>query len=108
MKATPRSGAAKSNGKGEGAEPYRQVYNWQFVHSLDFWSLVLATACDKEKETEEAKESDLRPLIYPLVQLTLGVIRYVPIRQSAFTYTVPADLFSHLLLDLSLPPGISP
>lgn len=83
MKATPKSssagGAGNNNngaGKGKGSgEQYRQVYSWQFVHSIDFWSLVLATACDTERETEQAKESELRPLIYPLVQLTLGVIR---------------------------------
>lgn len=78
MKATPKShNASKGKGtSGAGAgEQYRQVYSWQFVHSIDFWSLVLATACDTERETEQAKESELRPLIYPLVQLTLGVIR---------------------------------
>lgn len=77
MKATPKSSnAAAGAGKGKGSgEQYRQVYSWQFVHSIDFWSLVLATACDTERETEQAKESELRPLIYPLVQLTLGVIR---------------------------------
>lgn len=85
MKATPKSssggganaganGAGKGKGSGSG-EQYRQVYSWQFVHSIDFWSLVLATACDTDRETEQAKESELRPLIYPLVQLTLGVIR---------------------------------
>lgn len=76
MKATPKSTnpSKQPAAKGSG-EQYRQVYSWQFVHSIDFWSLVLATACDTEKEAEQGKESELRPLIYPLVQLTLGVIR---------------------------------
>lgn len=56
-------------------EAYRQVYNWQFVHSVDFWADVLAKACDKE--AEEGGESELRPLIYPLIQVTLGAIRFV-------------------------------
>ena len=68
--------AAKSM-KDTNKEKYRQVYNWQFVHAVDFWSLVLATACDTAKETESAVESELRHLIYPLVQITLGAIRCV-------------------------------
>ena len=67
--------AMKLAPKSTDKEKYRQVYNWQFVHAVDFWSLVLATACDIAKETENAAESELRPLIYPLVQITLGVIR---------------------------------
>lgn len=70
------AGGEKAKGKvQQGKEPYRQVYNWQFCHSLDFWSLVLASACDSTREAEQGKESELRALIYPLVQITLGVIR---------------------------------
>lgn len=52
-------------------ESYKTVYNWQYVHSLDFWSRVLSAHC---------KESDspLRPLIYPLVQVTMGALRLIP------------------------------
>lgn len=57
-------------------ESYKTVYNWQYVHSLDFWSRVLAMQCDGLKEAQAGKESPLRPLIYPLVQVTLGAIRY--------------------------------
>lgn len=59
-------------------ESYKTVYNWQYVHSLDFWSRVLAMHCDGLKEAQAGKESPLRPLIYPLVQVTLGAIRYAP------------------------------
>ncbi|KAF8536215.1 Noc2p family-domain-containing protein [Trichophaea hybrida] len=59
-------------------ESYKTVYNWQYVHSLDFWSRVLAMHCDGLKEAQEGKESPLRPLIYPLVQVTLGAIRLIP------------------------------
>ncbi|KAK4627904.1 Nucleolar complex protein 2 [Fulvia fulva] len=52
-------------------ESYKAVYNWQYVHSLDFWSRVLAAHC-----VETA--SPLRPLIYPLVQVTLGALRLIP------------------------------
>jgi nucleolar complex protein 2 len=58
-------------------ESYKTVYNWQYVHSLDFWSRVLAMHCDGLKEAQEGKQSPLRPLIYPLVQVTLGAIRYI-------------------------------
>jgi nucleolar complex protein 2 len=52
-------------------ESYKTVYNWQFVHSLDFWSRVLAL------HGAEA-DTPLRPLIYPLVQVTLGALRLIP------------------------------
>jgi nucleolar complex protein 2 len=52
-------------------ESYKTVYNWQFVHSLDFWSRVLAL------HGTEA-DTPLRPLIYPLVQVTLGALRLIP------------------------------
>jgi nucleolar complex protein 2 len=59
-------------------ESYRTVYNWQYVHSLDFWSCVLSEHCNPIKEAESGKESQLRPLIYPAVQVTLGAIRLIP------------------------------
>ena len=68
-------GAATKKKKEKGKEPYRQVYNWAFYHSLDFWSTVLAIACDN---SAGSGESELRPLIYPLVQISLGVIKLVP------------------------------
>jgi nucleolar complex protein 2 len=55
-------------------ESYQAVYNWQYVHSLDFWSIVLSTTCDKER----GSESTLQPLIYPLVQAATGAIRLIP------------------------------
>lgn len=48
------------------------VYNWQIVHALDFWSLVLSTACHKSAVTAE---SILHPLIYPYVQVSLGILK---------------------------------
>ncbi|TRM60064.1 Noc2p family-domain-containing protein [Schizophyllum amplum] len=59
-------------------EAYKQVYNWQYVHSIDFWSLVLAKACDKDAEKASGKESELKALIYPLVQVSVGAIRLMP------------------------------
>jgi nucleolar complex protein 2 len=59
-------------------DAYRIVYNWQFTHSLDFWSCVLAEHCSPVKEAEAGKESQLKLLIYPLVQVTLGAMRLIP------------------------------
>lgn len=54
-------------------EGFQAVYNWQFFHSMDFWSLVLSTACDANSQTETT--SPLQPLIYPLVQIATGVMK---------------------------------
>lgn len=59
-------------------DSYKAVYNWQYVHSLDFWSCVLAEHCSLLKEAEAKKESQLKLLIYPLVQVTLGAMRLIP------------------------------
>jgi nucleolar complex protein 2 len=59
-------------------ESYKAVYNWQYVHSLDFWSCILSEHCNPLKESESGKESPLRPLIYPTVQVTLGAMRLIP------------------------------
>lgn len=63
------------------ADSYKTVYNWQYVHSLDFWSRVLSEHCASLKEAESGKESPLRPLIYPTVQVTVGAMRLIPTSQ---------------------------
>ncbi|KAJ9646467.1 Nucleolar Complex 2 protein [Coniosporium apollinis] len=62
-------------------DSYKNVYNWQYVHSLDFWSRVLSVHCDALKEAERGRESELRPLVYPVTQVTLGAIRLIPTAQ---------------------------
>ena len=59
-------------------ESYKTVYNWQYVHSLDFWSRVLAAHCDSLTEAQKGQQSPLRPLVYPVVQVTLGAMRLIP------------------------------
>lgn len=59
-------------------DSFRMVYNWQFTHSLDFWSRVLAEHCSPLKEAQAGKENQLKLLIYPLVQVTLGAMRLIP------------------------------
>ncbi|EOD43643.1 ribosome assembly protein noc2 [Neofusicoccum parvum] len=62
-------------------ESYKTVYNWQYVHSLDFWSRVVSSHCDTMREAESGKESPLRPLIYPIVQVSMGAMRLIPTAQ---------------------------
>lgn len=52
-------------------DSFKTVYNWQFINSLDFWSLTLSQHAANPTST-------LRPLIYPLVQVTIGTARLVP------------------------------
>ncbi|KAK9466321.1 Noc2p family-domain-containing protein [Lipomyces arxii] len=55
-------------------DSYKAVYNWQYIHSLDFWRRVLSLHA-------AAESSPLRPLIYPFVQVTLGAMRLIPAPQ---------------------------
>ncbi|KAL8653941.1 MAG: hypothetical protein Q9210_001813, partial [Variospora velana] len=61
-------------------DSYKQIYNWQYVHSLDFWSRVLSTHCSPltNPSLKSASDSPLHPLLYPLVQITLGALRLIP------------------------------
>ena len=62
-------------------DSYKAVYNWQYIHSLDFWSRVVAGHCESLREAESGQPSPLRPLIYPIVQITLGAMRLIPTAQ---------------------------
>lgn len=61
-------------------DSYKTIYNWQFTHSLDFWSRVLSTHCSPltNSTLKSPSASPLHPLIYPLVQITLGALRLIP------------------------------
>ncbi|MCJ1462963.1 Nucleolar Complex 2 protein [Pseudocyphellaria aurata] len=59
-------------------ESYKAIYNWQYTHSLDFWSRVLSTHCYPATIIKSQSSSPLQPLIYPLVQITLGALRLIP------------------------------
>ena len=52
-------------------DSYLQVYNWQYVYSLRVWCKLLA-------DELPAGKTGLKPLVYPLVQVTLGAMRLVP------------------------------
>ncbi|KAI8371310.1 Noc2p family-domain-containing protein [Choanephora cucurbitarum] len=58
------------------------VYNWQYVHCIDFWADVLnAYSGSMVNENNEEVESPLRALIYPLTQVAIGVIQLIPTAQ---------------------------
>lgn len=59
-------------------DAFKAVLNWQFVSAIEFWSLLLARACDQESERQAGVESPLKPLVYPLVQVATGVVGMVP------------------------------
>lgn len=61
-------------------DSYKTIYNWQYTHSLDFWSRVLSTHCSPmtNPTLKISSASPLHPLIYPLVQITLGALRLIP------------------------------
>lgn len=61
-------------------DSYKAIYNWQYTHSLDFWSRVLSTHCSPTTNPllKSPSASPLHPLIYPLVQITLGALRLIP------------------------------
>ena len=61
-------------------DSYKAIYNWQYTHALDFWSRVLSTHCSTATNVTLKRpcDSPLHPLIYPLVQITLGALRLIP------------------------------
>ena len=63
-----------------GKESYKIIYNWQYTHSLDFWSRVLAAHCSPQTKPglKTPQDSALHPLIYPLVQIISAALRLVP------------------------------
>lgn len=64
-------------------EAYKLVYNWQYVHCVDFWAIVLARACDSRMQVANGgQESNLKPLIYPLVQVSLGAMQLISTNRS--------------------------
>ena len=63
----------KKTSRNNSSDAYKLIYNWQYCHSLDFWSRVLSNG--------KATASQLKQLIYPLVQVTIGTIKLNPTPQ---------------------------
>ncbi|XP_032681936.1 nucleolar complex protein 2 homolog [Odontomachus brunneus] len=53
-------------------ENFQAVYNWQYINSLRFWTELI---------TKLKKQSNLRSLLYPLVQIITGTIKVIPTAQ---------------------------
>lgn len=53
---------------------FKSIYNWQFLHAVKLWAHVLNSYTSKEVDPKET----LKPLIYPLVQIIVSVIRLKP------------------------------
>ncbi|KAI7894032.1 Noc2p family-domain-containing protein [Mucor mucedo] len=61
---------------------HNMVYNWQYIHCIDFWADVLnAYAVPMVDEDGDVVESPLKALIYPLTQVAVGVIQLIPTAQ---------------------------
>jgi len=94
-------------------EAYKQVYNWQYIHCIDFWAIVLARACDSQALAERGGvESELKPLVYPLVQVSLGAIKLISNSRSyPFHLQIARSLLHltrHTQTYIPLPPYILP
>ncbi|PWN50068.1 Noc2-domain-containing protein [Violaceomyces palustris] len=63
--------------KTKSKDSFKAIFNWQYVHCVDFWSLILSKACDADAVAERGV-SEMQPLIYPLVQVATGVINLIP------------------------------
>ena len=101
--AKARKGRGKGGRKGKGGEGgYRLVYHWQFVNCLRVWTKVLSSPLAAQPVAATAgaasMSASLRPLLYPFVQVCLGVAsllpssRYHPLRLVVCGYL--ADLLS--------------
>ena len=53
------------------AETVQTVYSWQFINCADVWIRVLSAHAAEE-------DAPLRPLVYPLIQILVGVVKLVP------------------------------
>ncbi|EEB06453.1 noc complex subunit Noc2 family protein [Schizosaccharomyces japonicus yFS275] len=67
-----------------GKETLKLVQNWSYIHSLDLWARLLSKGVWLERERKS--NNGLSALVYPLVQIALGVVRvavsaqYFPLR----------------------------
>jgi nucleolar complex protein 2 len=55
-------------------EAVKRLYSWSFLWSCRLWANVLAGGVEAGIG---GRESTLKPLVYPLVQVLLGVMRFV-------------------------------
>lgn len=68
----------------DGKEDIERVHNWSFVNELRLWSKVLG---------KYGREDELQPLVYPYVQVALGVMR---LHATPRTYPLRLQIASYL------------
>ena len=104
----------KRAGRRGGADElsYKAVYNWQFVNCLRAWTKVLASplaaqpAASTSAATVPTTPATLRPLLYPFVQVCLGVLtllpssRYHPLRLTVLNFLTTLSTACHLYIPL--------
>ena len=104
----------KRKGKKAGVDElsYKAVYNWQFINSLRVWTKVLASplaaqpAASTSAATVPSTPATLRPLLYPFVQVCLGVLtllpssRYHPLRLVVINFLITLSTACHLYIPL--------
>ena len=91
---------------------YKSVYNWQFINCLRAWTKVLASplaaqpAASTSAATMPSTPATLRPLLYPFVQVCLGVLtllpssRYHPLRLTVINFLITLSTACHLYIPL--------
>ncbi|KAH8793222.1 Noc2p family-domain-containing protein [Hyaloscypha finlandica] len=76
-------------------ESYKTVYNWQYVHSLNFWSCVLSEHCSPVKEAEIGKDHIL-PLRFHMMRSLLRISRatgtYIPLASALLEVLNSAEM----------------
>ncbi|EDQ88555.1 uncharacterized protein MONBRDRAFT_37390 [Monosiga brevicollis MX1] len=58
-------------------ENLQQVYCWPFVHCLRLWAQVLGRHLE-DLAPQQRQDNIMSSLVYPLVQVTLGVVHLIP------------------------------
>ena len=95
----------KGKGRGKVEEGYRLVYQWQFINCLRLFTKLLSSplACHPVSASSPATPT-LRPLLYPFVQICVGVMgllpssRYHPLRLIVSEYLLTLSSSCHLFI----------
>lgn len=116
-----KSGQAKSKkppvkGKGKKSKDgnetgLKSVYNWQFINCLRVWTRVLSSPLASNPIVSSTglnagQSSVLRPLIYPFVQVAIGVLnlinssRYHPLRLIVINFLIQLAASSHVFISV--------
>ncbi|EDO15525.1 hypothetical protein Kpol_479p13 [Vanderwaltozyma polyspora DSM 70294] len=72
------SSTSSNNTSEDPTDVYKTVYNWQFIHSLDFWSKVLIATYDLDLKN---KDSPAKQLAQPIISTTISFMRLIPTEQ---------------------------